>query len=592
MVLIFAALGGLVQAKSLDLSVRLKKGDEFLVRHSREIRRGGRLATLERAVSVARVVGVDSAQDGSAITRFELIPFRYQASGVSRLAARSLMGRAFREVWSRDGLHSTGGEGIFGDWTPETSALTAVSVGTPMKLPQGTLVVRSVEPSEGRTVAHVDYRYLAPRKGSYKGTTLLLDGASEDVDVATGLPIKVVCAGASGAEGAARVSQEDLYEMEPVTGSQVAPGPIAAPSAGEQAWIEAARVSASPQWREAGPKFAAAVDLLKGDSPFLASCAACAAGMSSPDLDLKLHWLRMAVSLDPTDSYSPQFLAWQLSEAGRFSESVLAARESIRRDGENHLAWHWLAYAKAGMGDYRGAIEASRALVKLDPQSSSYRMLSSSLRQFGGLLELGEALAAAKTAVRLDPEDGYAWVELAYVQESTGFMPDAIASLRRAVAVWPHDGTSWDALGDALYMVDRYQEAAAAHEKAVQFSPNDANVLTGLAQDYVEIDDEASLAEAYKLAVDALRLDPRHAWAWVCLGRIDDSRRRYAQAILDYKRALAILPKEGLIHYDLAAAYYAQDRHSPDARREAKRAMALGDRGGWLYDDLGLSGGK
>ncbi|OQA29365.1 MAG: Tetratricopeptide repeat protein [Verrucomicrobia bacterium ADurb.Bin345] len=112
----------------------------------------------------------------------------------------------------------------------------------------------------------------------------------------------------------------------------------------------------------------------------------------------------------------------------------------------------------AAVADYRAAADAGLG------QSVLYVKLGNTLRSKG---EVEDAEAAYRKAIALDPGNGQAFNNLAYIlAERSKDLEEAAALARQAMVLDPANARVLDTLGFVLYRQERYREAADVLERA------------------------------------------------------------------------------------------------------------------------------
>jgi tetratricopeptide (TPR) repeat protein len=187
------------------------------------------------------------------------------------------------------------------------------------------------------------------------------------------------------------------------------------------------------------------------------------------DLDGAIVEFREAIRLDPKFAMAYKGLGWALHEKGDLAGSEAAIREPIRLDPKSvvaHTDLGWLLWAK---GDLDGAVAAFRRAVALDPEHD---------HDDGGLCyalwgkgDFEGAMAVVRRQMALNPKGGYtslAWL-LANSPERKSHRPhEAIASAKKALELDPNNGVAWIFLGLAHYRAGQWKEAIDALEKSLQ----------------------------------------------------------------------------------------------------------------------------
>jgi hypothetical protein len=164
---------------------------------------------------------------------------------------------------------------------------------------------------------------------------------------------------------------------------------------------------------------------------------------------------------------APDFLKkiQDLADAGNWNLFVLYAVEWTRREPANAAAWDRLRVGYVNM------------------------------RQFD------DAVAAAKKAAQLAPQDARMWRALGDVQMEVEDNKGALRSFEQAVALDAQDAGSLKQVGVLSGRLGQTQEAKAALDAALALRPDDANTLclrSALAQSQVQVKDTQVASRAVK----------------------------------------------------------------------------------------------
>ena len=129
--------------------------------------------------------------------------------------------------------------------------------------------------------------------------------------------------------------------------------------------------------------------------------------------------------------------------------------------------------------------------------------------------------------------------------------------LEEAVARCPVDIDARQHYADVLWRRGLKMEAVGQITRALELSPSDPALCVTGGGMYLEL---GLLAEADRLAGEAVRLAPRSAEAWHLRGRVALARGQSEPALADFHRALALAPEDRGILLDTAEAYRRLDR--------------------------------
>jgi len=151
-----------------------------------------------------------------------------------------------------------------------------------------------------------------------------------------------------------------------------------------------------------------------------------------------------------------------------------AALRSVRRRAVKAFLWPCTEIIRRGGAD--SALQMAECVLEVYPRSSFAWMVKSSAMEQKG--DMRGALEAAKTAVHVEPEDAEAHMHLASILCGAGQSEDAIAECQEAVRLAEHARGLTDyhrvrmlnALEAAYAAAGRLPEAAATAEKALELA--------------------------------------------------------------------------------------------------------------------------
>ncbi len=151
-----------------------------------------------------------------------------------------------------------------------------------------------------------------------------------------------------------------------------------------------------------------------------------------------------------------------------------------------------------------------------------------------------DTVAYSRERLRLDPNDGTAWVNLGTALLAQRKLAEAETHFRKAVEVAPDLDEGHYYVGLLHRIQDRPAEARAEFLKAIQINPNHARAQGNLG--FVEAE-SGRLPEASAHLAEALRLDPKDVLALTLLGKIRLQQGDRAAARELFRRALALDPR-------------------------------------------------
>jgi tetratricopeptide (TPR) repeat protein len=197
---------------------------------------------------------------------------------------------------------------------------------------------------------------------------------------------------------------------------------------------------------------------------------------------------RQALKIDPAFAPAAHYLASQLRSAGEYDEAVKLLLAALGREPANLSLRLNLAHTYLRKGDaQRAADEFQKAIARAGDIAEAHYFLGRALES---LKKDGEAEAALRKALALDPHLTMAWYALAQLHEHGGkrdeaarelkefekarALQDRIKGLRDQVAKHPGDLPGLVDLGQALLERDQPREAMDSLRKALDLDPANA----------------------------------------------------------------------------------------------------------------------
>ncbi len=196
--------------------------------------------------------------------------------------------------------------------------------------------------------------------------------------------------------------------------------------------------------------------------------------------------------------------------------------------------------------------------------------------------DLSTAIEKYQQILKLDPHLGPAYNNLGALYFKRGQFQDAAAILERGLKVDKSMASASALLGLSLFQMGEYSRARAPLEAALKAHPTDDNAELALVNDLTKLGDFESAATHLRelakrqpgnqhvwyllgrvymqLSEQALgkvnEIDPNSVWAHEISAELMDSMKNYDGAIVEYKKALAIAPKQPGLHLKLGDLYW------------------------------------
>src|SRR5262245_32566558 len=185
-----------------------------------------------------------------------------------------------------------------------------------------------------------------------------------------------------------------------------------------------------------------------------------------------------------------------------------------------------------------------------------------------------KAVTALEAAALSRPESPVSRMTLAVAYFKAGRYEKASDPLRRALARNPNSADARQLLGKTYFMRGEFAKAAAELETAVKIAPRDYDAAYTLGLAYLK---QGRLAPAKQIYDRILRQLGDRSQLRIAVGRAYRQTVFLAEAIEEFKKAIALDPKSSRAHYYLGLTYLLKDGTSRfnDAAEEFKTVLDL-----------------
>jgi tetratricopeptide (TPR) repeat protein len=256
-----------------------------------------------------------------------------------------------------------------------------------------------------------------------------------------------------------------------------------------------------------------------------------------------------------------------LMHAGRFAELEGRARKLLEALPHSGLAWQLLGLALTRQG--KDAIQAHTEAVKCQPSDPvAHLNLGNALGRAG---HLKDAAASYRRALALRPDLAEAHNNLADVELELGHLEAALGSLRRAVEIRPDFAEAQQNLGKTLLRLGRYEEALESCKTAVGLAPNSPQAHNSLGNVLARL---GQFDEAIASFHRCIAAQPELAEAHANLANAIRSTGRLAEAIEEYRLAVRIKPDFVEAYAELATSLRLL-RSTAEAEAACHRALQI-----------------
>jgi tetratricopeptide (TPR) repeat protein len=196
--------------------------------------------------------------------------------------------------------------------------------------------------------------------------------------------------------------------------------------------------------------------------------------------------------------------------------------------------------------------------------------------------QLGDAIAAFRTAIDLNPKDAQIYFDLGLAQANKRDWDEAIAAYRKAIAVNPKFAAAYHMLGYTLATKNQLDDAIAEYNKAIAIEPKNAGYHYHLGQ---ALQAQNRLDDAVAEYKKAIEIDPRNVGIRRSLGSALRAENRLDDAIAEYKKIIEIDPKNALTYDDLGGALAANNQLD-DAVAAYKKAIDIQPKNSGFHQSL------
>jgi len=230
---------------------------------------------------------------------------------------------------------------------------------------------------------------------------------------------------------------------------------------------------------------------------------------------------------------SPDFLqANALLLHGKHEEALKQFEAVASRFQGNKLVVVKIAHVLSEKHSDHSIIQSNAQTVIDNPASADAWLCLADILNSKGFIS--EALIAYRKAVQIEPRFEIGWSALAVALDSGGQTEQAIEAYRQAIMINPHRTQSWNSLALALHKQGKISEAVSAFQQAIEKQAANANTWNNLGVSLMALGKEKEAVSAFK---EAVKLEPTLAKAWnnlgvglECTGMKDEATAAFLQA--------------------------------------------------------------
>ena len=295
-----------------------------------------------------------------------------------------------------------------------------------------------------------------------------------------------------------------------------------------------------------------------------AAAAARAQHFHEAELDL-----RQALSSDPQNAALHFALAAMLRQQQRWDDALDEFTHSAQLMPdfpENHSG---LAYTFYLVDDSSDAIAEARTALSMDPQNAeAYQFLGLALHSTGQYAAAVHAFAESLARDAANPDTYY---DMGIAQHANGDKAAAINAYRQALKLSPAFWQAHSNLALVLHEQSKLDEAIAEYREAKRLAPEEPSVRNNLGNTYC---DRGDYTAAIREMRELYREHPEWGQGHTCLARAYMAKKDYGNAVNELQLAILQNPTGSAEHRVLGEALLLQDKLE-ESVRELRLAVTL-----------------
>lgn len=228
--------------------------------------------------------------------------------------------------------------------------------------------------------------------------------------------------------------------------------------------------------------------------------------------------------------------------------------------------------------------EAANLAVKIDNKWLEAECLNARALVFSSVDRVDDAIDSYKQAIRLLPDQIFAWNNLGNLCIKIGRNDEAIVTFSKAIECNPEDSIAWNGLGNVYKNIGYFDDAVNAYRKSIQYTPSFTQPWNGLGDVFSIMGRMEEAARAYQ---QAIQINKNYLAPWLGLGGLHIKQEKFRDAIKVFQRALVIDGKNSRIWNSLGIAQM-KCTDLGGAERSFRKAIEVDRVSGISYSNLGL----
>ena len=287
-------------------------------------------------------------------------------------------------------------------------------------------------------------------------------------------------------------------------------------------------------------------------------------------IDRAIHQLEKATEYDPEYAAAWAALGTAYDLKGNFlslpelaEKAVRIEQRAIELDPISANAHRWLGGAYMTLGRYDEAIEEIKEALRLDPDLANAHSALARVYWIGKG-RIRDAIRLFQRAIRMNPEEGYSYLQLAFLYALNGEYEKGEQVAREAIALQEQYSSGREGLrivgahnrlGYLYYRQGRYDEAIKEYERELAFLASNDHALG----------DRTSIELYHKLAA-----------AYIAQGKRVEAQRYVDLAVKGFERRLSKGADDPFTKYYMAGLYTLQRDRDRALRYLEESSQQLG----------------
>lgn len=308
------------------------------------------------------------------------------------------------------------------------------------------------------------------------------------------------------------------------------------PKTATQLYNEGIKFKDQKKYADAVTSFKKAIALDAGYKEALYQAGWCSSELKN--YNEALSFLQKAKSLWPNEPKVYLELGYAYENLKKISDAKINYNKCLELKSDYALAYKYLGYLYYDEVDYKKALENFNQYANYESNITS--------DQF--------------------------YYKKGYCENELGKYNDAIASLKNAIQLYADDANTYNELGYANYQLENSDDALNNYNKAFQLNPKSTTASNGIADVYRDL--KKNTKEALKYYLRTLETDANNKKANYWAGWCYNDLQKYNDAVPLLKKAIEADPEYVSAITELGYSDYALQNYD-DALVQFKRSIAI-----------------